>query len=179
MCHTWGQGPLSFPPLAYTPSLAHTHAHMHTHTHSLARSHTHTHALMHTHTHAHAHTFSRMHAHTNTHTHMHVHPSARTHTHACIHAHAHAHAHTHARAPHSKFNQSHASAEECLARISEVTDWDAGGRTEPHHLQRVFAKEKEEGERRVLSVIRRAREVSAPAGWGLARARWGCSQQAW
>ena len=35
----------------------------------------------------------------------------------------------------SKFNQTHAKPDECIARISAVTDWEAGGRTEPHHLQ--------------------------------------------
>ncbi|KAF5835664.1 hypothetical protein DUNSADRAFT_7024 [Dunaliella salina] len=55
----------------------------------------------------------------------------------------------------SKFNQSHAKPDECIARISPVTDWEAGGRTEPHHLQRIFTKEKEDGERRVLAVIQR------------------------
>jgi len=55
----------------------------------------------------------------------------------------------------SKFNQSHAKPDECIARISPVTDWEAGGRTEPHHLQRIFTKEKEDGERRVLAVIQK------------------------
>jgi len=37
--------------------------------------------------------------------------------------------------PCSKFNQTRAKPDECIARISPVTDWAAGGRTEPHHLQ--------------------------------------------
>eukprot|EP00198_Chlamydomonas_reinhardtii_P003323 XP_001692659.1 flagellar associated protein [Chlamydomonas reinhardtii] len=36
-----------------------------------------------------------------------------------------------------------------------VTDWEEGGRTAPHHLARIFDKEKEDGERRVLVVMRR------------------------
>ena len=37
----------------------------------------------------------------------------------------------------------------------QVTDWEEGGRTAPHHLARIFDKEKEDGERRVLVVMRR------------------------
>mmetsp|Transcript_5166 Transcript_5166/g.12730 ORF Transcript_5166/g.12730 Transcript_5166/m.12730 type:complete len:729 (-) Transcript_5166:223-2409(-) len=44
---------------------------------------------------------------------------------------------------------------EAIARISEVMDWEAGGRTEQRHVERVFTKEKEDGERRVLAVMRR------------------------
>ena len=53
------------------------------------------------------------------------------------------------------------SPAECIVRISEVTDWEAGGRTEARHVDRVFTKEKEEGERRVLALIRRGAKVRA------------------
>ncbi len=51
---------------------------------------------------------------------------------------------------------------ECIVRLSEVTDWEAGGRTEAQHVTRIFTKEKEEGERRVLAVIRRGVQVGRP-----------------
>lgn len=51
----------------------------------------------------------------------------------------------------SKWNQG-ASSDMCLARISEVTDWAEGGRTEQGHLDRIFTKEKEDGDKRVLCV---------------------------
>ncbi|GAX81362.1 hypothetical protein CEUSTIGMA_g8793.t1 [Chlamydomonas eustigma] len=54
----------------------------------------------------------------------------------------------------AKWNQT-AASEECIARISEVLDWEEGGRTEYSHVLRVFSKEKEDGERRVLAVVRR------------------------
>ncbi|KAG2431165.1 hypothetical protein HXX76_009694 [Chlamydomonas incerta] len=54
----------------------------------------------------------------------------------------------------SRWNQT-AGPAEALARLSEVTDWEEGGRTAPHHLARIFEKEKEDGERRVLVVMRR------------------------
>ncbi|KAG2486777.1 hypothetical protein HYH03_014576 [Edaphochlamys debaryana] len=54
----------------------------------------------------------------------------------------------------SRWNQT-AGPDECLARVSEVTDWEEGGRTLPHHALRIFEKEKEDGERRVLVVMRR------------------------
>ena len=44
-------------------------------------------------------------------------------------------------------------------RISEVTDWEAGGRTQPQHLQRIFTKEKEDSERRVLAVMQQGTKV--------------------
>ncbi|GMH38615.1 hypothetical protein BSKO_06499 [Bryopsis sp. KO-2023] len=46
-------------------------------------------------------------------------------------------------------------SEECLCRISEVLDWEAGGRTEAKHVERVFNMEKESGDRRVLVIMRR------------------------
>eukprot|EP00798_Chlamydomonas_sp_ICE-L_P022454 gene22454-29569_t len=56
----------------------------------------------------------------------------------------------------SRWNQTeHVAEGECLARISEVLDWEEGGRTELKHVERVFTKEKEDGERRVMAVIRR------------------------
>jgi cancer susceptibility candidate protein 1 len=48
-----------------------------------------------------------------------------------------------------------AAADECIARISEVVDWEEGGRTEQSHADRVFSKEREDGEKRVLSVMAR------------------------
>ncbi|KAL6760467.1 hypothetical protein V8C86DRAFT_3018008 [Haematococcus lacustris] len=57
----------------------------------------------------------------------------------------------------SRWNQAGAGVDECIARISEVADWEAGGRTELRHVERVFAKEREDGERRVLAVIRRGK----------------------
>ncbi len=46
-------------------------------------------------------------------------------------------------------------SDQCLVRLSEVCDWEEGGRTEAAHLARVFEKEKEYGERRVLAVLRK------------------------
>ena len=54
----------------------------------------------------------------------------------------------------SKWNR-HVGNDECICRISEITDWEGGGRTEQHHLERIFTKEKDTGQRRVLVVIRR------------------------
>ncbi|KXZ46913.1 hypothetical protein GPECTOR_39g407 [Gonium pectorale] len=54
----------------------------------------------------------------------------------------------------SRWNQT-AAPSEALVRLSEVTDWEEGGRTSPHHVERIFAKEKEDGERRVLVVVQR------------------------
>ncbi|GLC60963.1 hypothetical protein PLESTB_001700500 [Pleodorina starrii] len=54
----------------------------------------------------------------------------------------------------SRWNQT-ASPDEALARLSEVVDWEEGGRTQPQHVARIFDKEKEDGERRVLVVMRR------------------------
>jgi len=42
----------------------------------------------------------------------------------------------------------------CCCRISEVLDWEEGGRTKPEHAARIFAKEKATGDRRVLVVVR-------------------------
>lgn len=56
-----------------------------------------------------------------------------------------------------RWNQT-AAPDEALARLSEVVDWEEGGRTQPHHVSRIFEKEKEDGERRVLVVMRRVRE---------------------
>lgn len=54
----------------------------------------------------------------------------------------------------SKWNQS-VAADEVLVRLSEVVDWEEGGRTQQGHAERIFAKEKEDGERRVLVAMRR------------------------
>jgi cancer susceptibility candidate protein 1 len=40
-------------------------------------------------------------------------------------------------------------------KFLQVLDWEEGGRTEYDHVLRVFSKEKEDGERRVLAVVRR------------------------
>ena len=37
----------------------------------------------------------------------------------------------------------------------QVLDWEEGGRTEQSHLDRIFSKEKEDGEKRVLAVMKR------------------------
>ncbi|GIL57326.1 hypothetical protein Vafri_12587 [Volvox africanus] len=54
----------------------------------------------------------------------------------------------------SRWNQT-AAPDEAIARLSEVVDWEEGGRTLPQHVARIFDKEKEDGERRVLAVMRR------------------------
>lgn len=62
----------------------------------------------------------------------------------------------------SSWNQ-HMGAEHCLCRISEVTDWEEGGRTELSHLQRIFAKERQDADRKVLAVVRQVRTSPAVA----------------
>jgi cancer susceptibility candidate protein 1 len=47
-----------------------------------------------------------------------------------------------------KWNQ-FVSEEECVMRLHEIIDWEAGGRTEAKHVHRIFSKEKEEGPRKV------------------------------
>ncbi|CAD7699961.1 unnamed protein product, partial [Ostreobium quekettii] len=54
----------------------------------------------------------------------------------------------------SRWNR-HVGGDECLFRTSEITDWEAGGRTEAKHVERIFSKEKGEGARRVQVVVRR------------------------
>ncbi|KAG1660998.1 hypothetical protein FOA52_007163 [Chlamydomonas sp. UWO 241] len=54
----------------------------------------------------------------------------------------------------ARWNSS-ATADECIARISEVVDWEEGGRTEQSHAERVFNKEREDGDKRVLCVMAR------------------------
>ncbi|MEW5296739.1 MAG: hypothetical protein WDW36_000001 [Sanguina aurantia] len=54
----------------------------------------------------------------------------------------------------SKWNQT-VAADEIIVRISEVLDWEEGGRTEEAHALRIFAREREEGARRVLAVMQR------------------------
>lgn len=34
--------------------------------------------------------------------------------------------------------------QECIARVSEIVDWEGGGRTEAQHVERIFAKERQE-----------------------------------
>lgn len=54
----------------------------------------------------------------------------------------------------SKWNQT-VAPDEIIVRISEVLDWEEGGRTEEAHALRIFAREREEGARRVLAVMQR------------------------
>eukprot|EP01025_Chloroclados_australasicus_P048800 TRINITY_DN5539_c0_g2_i4.p1 TRINITY_DN5539_c0_g2~~TRINITY_DN5539_c0_g2_i4.p1 ORF type:complete len:701 (-),score=83.62 TRINITY_DN5539_c0_g2_i4:171-2273(-) len=54
----------------------------------------------------------------------------------------------------SRFNKE-VCKDECIARISEIVDWEDGGRTEAKHVRRVFTKERETGDQKVLCVIRR------------------------
>jgi hypothetical protein len=44
---------------------------------------------------------------------------------------------------------------ECICRISEVTDWEMGGRCSDRDVQRIFDLEKEAGPGRVVALIRR------------------------
>ncbi|KIY95176.1 flagellar associated protein, partial [Monoraphidium neglectum] len=46
----------------------------------------------------------------------------------------------------------------CCCRLSEVTDWEEGGRTGPGHAARIFSKERDSGERRVLLAVREGTE---------------------
>ncbi|GBF90183.1 hypothetical protein Rsub_03316 [Raphidocelis subcapitata] len=46
----------------------------------------------------------------------------------------------------------------CCCRLSEVVDWEAGGRTRPEHAARVFERERASGERRVLVAVREGTE---------------------
>jgi cancer susceptibility candidate protein 1 len=52
------------------------------------------------------------------------------------------------------------NADECLARVSEIVDWEGSGRTEPAQVERIFAKEKPDGPRKVMVVMRRVRHVT-------------------
>lgn len=54
----------------------------------------------------------------------------------------------------SKWNQS-GSDQECICRVSQILDWEEGGRTEALHVERIFGKEKLDGPRKVLSIIQR------------------------
>lgn len=49
----------------------------------------------------------------------------------------------------SRWNRA-AGAGAALVRLSEVTDWEEGGRTAAAHVARIFKREAPEGERRVL-----------------------------
>lgn len=51
----------------------------------------------------------------------------------------------------SRWNRA-AGPEAALCRLSEVFDWEEGGRTGVEHTARVFEREVQEGERRVLVV---------------------------
>ena len=46
-------------------------------------------------------------------------------------------------------------ADECICRISEVTDWEAGGRCEMENLVPIFDMELDQGSTKVLVVMRR------------------------
>jgi hypothetical protein len=56
----------------------------------------------------------------------------------------------------SRWNRA-AGAEAALVRLSEVTDWEEGGRTAAEHAARIFRREAPEGERRVLVARRQVR----------------------
>ena len=51
--------------------------------------------------------------------------------------------------------------EVCCCRLSEVLDWEEGGRTEQQHLEHIFSKEKTTGERRVLTVARQVGQLGS------------------
>ncbi|KAL0038554.1 hypothetical protein WJX77_010325 [Trebouxia sp. C0004] len=55
---------------------------------------------------------------------------------------------------HSRWNR-HLGAQVCLGRISQVNDWEEGGRIEVRHLDRIFAKEQPSGPHQVLALMRR------------------------
>jgi hypothetical protein len=50
-----------------------------------------------------------------------------------------------------------AGAGAALVRLSEVADWEEGGRTAAEHAARIFRREAAEGERRVLVARRQVR----------------------
>jgi hypothetical protein len=56
----------------------------------------------------------------------------------------------------SRWNRA-AGAGAALVRLSEVTDWEEGGRTAAEHAARIFRREAAEGERRVLVARRQVR----------------------
>ena len=45
--------------------------------------------------------------------------------------------------------------QECICRISEVTDWEMGGRCSDRDVQRIFDLEKEVGPGKVVAMVRR------------------------
>lgn len=53
------------------------------------------------------------------------------------------------------WSQSAVQEQECICRISEVTDWDMGGRCSDRDVQRIFELEKESGTGRVVAMVRR------------------------
>jgi hypothetical protein len=57
----------------------------------------------------------------------------------------------------SRWNRA-AGAGAALVRLSEVTDWEEGGRTAAEHAARIFRREAAEGERRVLVARRQVRD---------------------
>lgn len=51
--------------------------------------------------------------------------------------------------------QERVQGKECICRISEVTDWEMGGRCSDRDVQRIFDLEKEAGPGRVVAMVRR------------------------
>jgi hypothetical protein len=49
-------------------------------------------------------------------------------------------------------------AQDCICRISEVTDWEMGGRCSDRDVQRIFSQEMETGPGKVVAIIRRGRK---------------------
>jgi hypothetical protein len=48
----------------------------------------------------------------------------------------------------------HTQASECICRVSEIVDWEAGGRTSPADVARVFDREAEAGPAHVVALLR-------------------------
>lgn len=46
-------------------------------------------------------------------------------------------------------------AQECICRLSEVTDWEVGGRTSERDVERIFATEMETGPHKVVAMVQR------------------------
>eukprot|EP00878_Enallax_costatus_P025548 GHUV01027336.1.p1 GENE.GHUV01027336.1~~GHUV01027336.1.p1 ORF type:complete len:302 (+),score=61.41 GHUV01027336.1:426-1331(+) len=54
-----------------------------------------------------------------------------------------------------------AGPDAALCRLSEITDWEEGGRAGPEHVERIFTREVQEGDRRVLMTRRQV----GPSQW--------------
>ncbi|KAL0027060.1 hypothetical protein WJX79_002717 [Trebouxia sp. C0005] len=55
---------------------------------------------------------------------------------------------------HSRWNR-HVGPQVCLCRISQVNDWEEGGRIEVRHVDRIFTKEQPSGPHQVQALMRR------------------------